>query len=428
MPTPRETPLRADHEWKPEQAAGFMDGTYAQSTRDDPKRRVGNAQRKPWPRFDGVEKKRLTGQWLDEQGRCHVFINQAGQHLEVLVTVVANGHMGTGAKGRQDAERLKNRVYRFGGDLDGGTKYSLYLHAPDTPINDKSLQCGFFHVESSGQQLTIEFDFGGALAEKLSPDSIARLQQHLGKLHGARCERTGTGPNLLDRQLARDEIPAQVRTTQWFPPTRQQDAALRKVLLDTKVRADDENYLLEGQGARLERLRSFAYPELVQRYFAIQSKHSSLDALGPIERGRLTNIASALDELVRRAHSTAYVTPAEAGGIDSFQDDYFRLASLGALAGTPAHVSGGPKRNLLTSTRAIIDGAPGRSRIDHFDRLLGILGQRVALGIGGTHPREWCRRDLERAHRWIIGADHNGDVEQSIGHYPPSSNEAPATR
>ena len=71
-------PKRRSHEPKPEYGAN-------KSTRDDPAIRVGNQDREYIRRVDIRETIRLTGQWLDRTQLYHLFINQAGPHIEALI-------------------------------------------------------------------------------------------------------------------------------------------------------------------------------------------------------------------------------------------------------------------------------------------------------------------------------------------------------
>ena len=386
MPTPPAG--RCEHECKPDQAPGFMDGSYEPSSRVDPKRRVGNGDRTPWPRFDATQAVQLTGQWRNPDGLFHLFINQAGKHIELLLALVENGWTGTPKSGAADRERLNHRVFRLGGDLDDADTYKLYVHRPGIPIDNKDIGCGHLRWKRGGKHLVLELDlaFTPAPNSEVPPNEAhtATLRDKWSALVGQSCDRIGQEPNLFENYLARPWIPPEVRTACWFPFTTQQEAALPRFLLDARISLDSENFLEKGRGARPHKLREFRYAELVEKYFQIRGKYSSLDKLGPIEPGRKVNITTALNELVMIARGDAFTTPATNGGIDSFQEQFWRLASLRALQVHNLALKPGENRSLMTHTQAILDGAPVGGHVDNFGKVLGLYATSGPQAYKGT--------------------------------------------
>lgn len=351
---------RNRHEDKPEQQAGFKNG-YEPSTREHPKRRVGNADRAPCPRLDMREKVRLTGQWRDKGEGFHLFINQAGPHIELLLAFVENGVYFSDKDVPRDKKRSATRLFRMGGDVDPNSAdrnvYCLYAHHAAGPTVGKDLACGTLEWSSGGKKLKFGLDPSGLIGNE---QMLAKLEQ----IKDADVVRFGDAPNFFENHLNVAHVPEEVRTMLWFPLTPTQAKALPRFIFEAQVEVNPDNYLLLNGG------KSFTYVKLVERYFKIQS---SDDASETKRRQWLANITSALDALVGQAYSDALERPARDGGIDRHHEDWWRTATLSALQDKKLMLEPGYPRSLLTHTQAILDGAPSGASLDKFERYLHLV-------------------------------------------------------
>jgi outer membrane protein OmpA-like peptidoglycan-associated protein len=350
-------PKRNRHEQKPDQQAGFKGG-HVPSSRAHPKTRVGNAEREVWPRADTREEKRLTGQWRDPNGRFHLFINQAGAHIELLLALVPNGAISK--KGSlPDSDRLRRHILRLGGDVDASDRriYHLYVERPGGPIDAKDLVCG--KLVNLEKDLRLELEASDAIVNEIKASAAAI--ERLNSLTGSEVRRFGSAPNFFDRHLIQPKMPVETRTSLWFPPTPQQLKKVGGTLFDARVWLDSESYLSNVTN-RVE----FGYVDLISAYFDNQAN----DDINDQQRAqRRTNIGTALDELVKIGHGNALQLPPEQGGIDEHQDPIWTVKTLEALARKQVIVVGEKSRSLLELTRVVLQGLAGMA-MPHFAKFL----------------------------------------------------------
>jgi hypothetical protein len=346
---------RKSHEGKPDQAAGFK-GSHVPSSRADPKWRVGNADRDPEPRVDTLEAVEITGQWRHTGEKYHLFINQAGAHIEMLLALVESGNQGHGSDKPRDKLRSETRLFRFGGDVNPNERehYDLYAHHPDLPVEAKDHQCGSMHYTHNGKRLILNIDLS-----RLPDTKFADKFEHLS---GSMAVRFGRAANLLDNHLNKTWVPPEVRSAHWFPLTPTQEQEIPGFLFDARISLDSENYRQHQKSNQ----RKFGYVELVERYFEFMGKVGPLTPLTQDAKQQMSNIASALDGLVFKAWNTSLQAPAWKGGVDIFQADYWRDVTLDALARRHLEIDPTFPRSLLTHTQAIIDRFHQGVSMDNF--------------------------------------------------------------
>jgi hypothetical protein len=350
------TSKRTSHEQKPDQAADFR-GSYEPSSRTQPKARVGSADRSPLIPTDMQEAVKLTGQWRHDGHRYHLFINHAGPHIEILIALVENGISGGADDFPRDLVRWATRVARLGGDVDPNdrTRYHLYLKKDKAPI-DSELACGTLQHTHAGKRVTLDLDFS-----RLSGSS--KMLPKLESIGSSVAVRYGQTPNLFENHIGHPSISYDVRSALWFPLTTKQAARLPGFIFGARIQASADNYLRTGGS-----LQSFGYVDMIHAYF-VTAQDSEITTTQ--RNQRLANAADALDALVLRAYHDALGLSAEQGGIDEFQVDFWRLATLESLDEDSITVAGHTKpRTLLEHTKHILDTPHAGVSMRHFVELL----------------------------------------------------------
>lgn len=385
----KPNPKRNRHEQKPDQQAGFKGG-HVPSSRAHPKARVGNAEREVWPRVDMREKPRLTGQWRDLEGRFHLFINQAGTHLELLLALVPNGPIrkpGT----LPDSDRIMRNVLRLGGDIDLNERwiYHLYAERPQGSPDAKDLVCGKLYL--LGKQLQLEFTASAAVVAEIAGTSWRAIER-LNSLSGSKVMQFGDVANFFERHLCADWMPVETRTQLWFPPTPQQLTKVGDTIFDARVSLNSENYRLNDKA----NLAPFGYIDLIIAYFANQSDE---EIAAPQRAVRRENIGLALDKVVWTAHANALQLPPEQGGIDEYQDPMWTVKTLEALEKKHVVVVGEKSRSLLQITQVVLQGLAADTPLPSFARLLHLQrtenGDTYNIGLE-LEVIEWGDSDAQR--------------------------------
>ncbi|NVB37672.1 hypothetical protein G6O69_07495 [Pseudenhygromyxa sp. WMMC2535] len=363
-------PYRARHEQQPnlDRRNGLQ---YQQSTPREPSMRVGNAEREPLARVDQRQPVVLTGQWREHGQRYHVFINQAGPHLELMLTVVENGHVAEpkanesargGVWSLPDGRRLNQRCLRMAGRIDPSDErhYHLSLRVGGDPIDKLDRPCGWLRRSASGTAIEIGLELAELRA--LNSELATRLQPMV----KAKSKRLDTRPNVFENYLNQPWIPESMRTLRWFPLTPKQIEALPKFIFDARIPAHRETY----EAGRWDDGETFDYRSLVEAYFNLEDR-DDLNA-GQVKQRR-KNISATLNDLVGRARSSALTTPADKGGIDSFQLDlFFAQVTLSALDVPTLEIVDGFPHSLLTHTHHILNESGTTRDTDHFSDDLGL--------------------------------------------------------
>jgi hypothetical protein len=347
-PPPDPPPDRDKYEQKPDQADGF-NRTYKKSSREHPKARVGAANREYVVRTPMEEEVKLTGQWRHKEHRYHLFINQAGPHIQMLLALVENGPSGKDKDVPRDKVRIQTRLVRLGGDIELADRelYHLYLNYPDDPVTGDR-QCGTLRYSNAGKRIKLEFDLSGI-------DSRIPIVAKLASLKSTVAVRFGQGPNLFDNHISRPWIAPEVRSRLWFPLTLKQIARLPSGIFNGRLDARSDNYTYKQDGGPRE---LFGYVDLLIAYN--MTLHSDLPA--GTKRSYLRNAAAALEQLVFECWNVSLQHSPEDGGIDDFHKDHWRMAALESLRANMLTVSGQTQpRSLLTHTLAVLNASHGIS-------------------------------------------------------------------
>ena len=356
------TSKRSKHETKPEQAEGFKDG-YVRSSHDHPKWRVGDAERSPLKVKGGmVASPDLTGRWMDKSFTYFLFINQVGDHLELMFALVESGYSGKQSDSPADEVRSATRLIRLGGTLEDGV-VSLYLHHPDKPLDSTMLPCGELRAEGNW----IDLDLVPVMAQgHYDRDKLAKLEE----IATSRAGRLDHAPCLFEHHLHQPWASPELRTASWFPLTPIQYTSLPHFILDARVEVGAK-YLLGGTTV-------LSYVDLVKAYFGLKVEEIGEDLSYLSRRRWQANVAQALDELVKRGYNDALLPPARDGGVDNFGRSDWRYWTLETLAKTSLEVPGiDDARSLYALTKIILDSEAGAG-LTNFERYLHL----VSAGAG----------------------------------------------
>jgi hypothetical protein len=332
---------RTSYEQKPDQAENFR-GSYEPSSRTQPKARVGSSDRSPVYPIDMQEAVKLTGQWRHDGHRYHLFINHAGPHIEALIALVENGISGSAKDDPRDEVRAATRVARLGGDADANDRsvYHLYLKNPKHPLST-DLACGSLQYTHAGKRITLSLDLSG-----ISGDS--KLLPKLATIASSVAVRYGQTPNLFENHVGQPSISYDIRSALWFPLTTKQASRLPGFIFSACIQANPVNYL-RNEGT----LQAFGYVDMLHAYF-VTAQDTEITHTQRTQR--LANAANALDAILLQVYHDALGSPAEQGGIDEFQIDFWRLATLESLHDNSTTVAGHTKpRTLLEHTQHILD-------------------------------------------------------------------------
>ncbi|NVB37674.1 hypothetical protein G6O69_07505 [Pseudenhygromyxa sp. WMMC2535] len=370
-------PHRARHQQHPnlDQRKGR---DYQPSSPREPVMRVGNGEREPLIHTDMREPFVLTGQWREANDRYHLFINQAGEHLELLLALVDSNtsammpvdeaHLRGDAATLPDARRLIHCRLRMYADIDASlrTHYHLFARVPGSTIAERGPACGWLRRNADGSAAELELELDDL-------DLDPRLRELLQPLMLSKARRLSTRPNLFENYLDKPWIPEALRTMAWFPTTPEQHQALPKFILAARVRAHRSTY----EKGDWEDSESFAYTTLVEEYFNIGDA-AYYEALGEEPPGarqlaqRRENIASTLNDLVGIAYANALQAPPSKGGIDHSQRHEFAAATIATLEEHQVMFDT-TWRSYLTHTHHILDQSSKDSRsVRHFIETLGL--------------------------------------------------------
>lgn len=311
-----------------------------------------------WPRDT------LTGVWVSSSQLYHLFINQAGWHLELLISAIEAGGIGSY---KDDSYRMTQLLVHVGADPRSENEddiWRLFLRTEGQPADTRDKPGGWLHV-LTGPQLAIKLELAGNVAEEKAA-RFARVQD-------ARFERKSTTPTRFIQRLGSDWIPDEVRTKEWFPVTPKQAKAMADSILKAYVKLDPAKVAFVPPGE----LQVYHYRDLVKHYFEALTKSGVKSSL-EVKR-RLRRCASGLNTLVAKAWDEVQALPVESGGVNQFHEGDWRYSTLLTLSRETITFDDGIARSLLTHTQAILDGMPEYAEGDEFESL---------LWLHDLHPQE----------------------------------------
>lgn len=286
---------RSGFEVAPESSSQVASRRHDLSTRQRPMCRVSNGARLPASPDVGLQAvlrsfPYLTGTYVEEEGRYHLFINQANLHLEVMVAVMDHG-VKPKVTEKKDG-RIKESLFHLQGDVveddvdpdpDSGTFFTLTTNWDTTDFVGRLVV-----QDAEGARLKLKLDPGLSAPKKLRD------------LSGTTVVRVNDRPVLFERALLHDTVPAKLRTWHWWPLTPQQARFLASDFLFTL-----EDTVETNLGRRRATLL-----ELVDHY------HEQGRQVAPHVRAGVNQTnAEAIDELLGEVVSQAYTRRPEQGGI-----------------------------------------------------------------------------------------------------------------
>lgn len=356
----RDSIRRADHEAKPSNADDIgMGRTPPRSGPVNPKQRVGNGLRSPQPYEDLRVTPNLTGTYFEAKGRYRLFINQAGPHIECLLTLVVGDelryHEPTASLADDvripadwgvcdlKPKRLRGRAvrpiaFRFCGDEMFPRTYHLFVPPWIGSFNRERYQANFDVGE-----LEVKGDDSVALA--FLETFLERWAEHR-SLAASKATRVDRSPVLLERYLAHPSVPWQVRTQIWFPATPTQRDGMRRMAwaIFTDTVTVDEHARPAKQG------KEMSLREILEEFRTLSSS--------PLDRLRLNNLATSANAIVDQVFDRPYDTPLTKGGfrashMEEFTKMVFRLLDRARLQGTVDRGS----ENLISVLQRLMDRA-----------------------------------------------------------------------
>lgn len=367
---------RSGFEVTPEIGSQVASRKHDLSTRQRPMCRVSNGARLPASPDAGLQailrsQPYLTGTYVEEEGRYHLFVNQANLHLEVMVAIMDHGI--TPKVTEKKDGRIKESLFHLQGDLvedDFDTD-------PDA-VTSFVLTTSWDLEHFVGRLVVLEPD-GARLRLKLDPALDA--SKKLKALSGTNLRRVSDRPVLFERALLHDTVPTKLRTWHWWPLTPQQSRFLASDFVFT---TKDEVHTNLGR-------RTMNLLELVDHYYE-QERQAPRHLVHDVNHKN----AEAIDELLGEVISEAYARTPQRGGIHEAHFDVLYAMvrfHLGAKEVKPApDASARPLTDLLQE----IANANGRARLTRLEKFgfasddaqcrfkvsYDVVGGSAELGVG----------------------------------------------
>ena len=363
----------------------------------NPKQRVGNARRDPTPYKDLRREPNLTGTFFDESSLFRVFMNHVGGHIEGLLTVVStdltyhvpadNGRdrrlpSNWGLPPKDQKVDPPPLAFRFAGDWIG-QQYVLYVPRwigrwyteprtvdpdDDDDGSDKDVPpwaIGRLEPRSDTHiNVRLEWPFVERWPE-WTKKQLAKLP--IRDTFRTRLVRHDSQPVLLDRYLARESIPFNVRTQYWFCMTPQQVRELpsfaARIQTQRSYPLDPQTFLRTPHGQRMD------------LYDLLMAEREL--GMGQLEQGPRHNVLSAIDFIVDKVFEFPHgpSVPEGAFGVShdlELRSRVLRLLDDWQLEATAKH----PKEAVSTALLRALDRAfPNPGEFRNLEKHLG-LGPR----------------------------------------------------
>lgn len=295
----------------------------------------------------------LTGLWEDTEGRFHLFLNQAGPHIEgLLVLVRSEQEAGPFKIGKKDAPRpdgraafkdtrLEKLCIRILADIipDSGA-WELFAREGEPPHEEKPI---------------------GTL-EPLSPTGLLKVEVsnpdtgEPAEFFGATAFQVNDAPMLLDRYVGHECFPPEFRTALWFPLTDKQ----RKHLAETPLALRTKMKFFEIPGVTHATLQ-----EMLLEYFRLEEDSSDLE-LG-LKRGELLKD---IDQHISNVITANQSRPATEGGVMQSQELEQSASARRALT-VPRMPVGETDMSLRDALQVALERAP-RRELRSISRYLGM--------------------------------------------------------
>ncbi len=368
----RMTVRRADIEAKPSNADDVLPGRRLPASGPaDPMQHVGNGLRSPEKYKDLRVTPNLTGFYFDDKGRYRLLINQAGPHLEALLTLVTLDHRyhevaKSLAKDKRipidwgvcDGElkggKYQPLAFRIAGDHVYGGTYSLYVPSWIGAYDRKKYQELFFvgEIEVTGDdtvQLTLSHGFR------------KRWPEHRGAAEST-ATRVDRSPVLLDRYMTHASVPWAVRTRVWFPSTPIQRRAMPSMAwrVLTHMVAVDEHMRPTKGGT-----------EKTLHELLLEARPLGTETLENIRRN---NIADSVNVLIKDVFEHPGSTLVTAGGFGASHSEELRKLVYRVLNGAYLMAADGyPRENMATVLQRMLDRAQGEATdLRAIEKYLGV--------------------------------------------------------
>jgi hypothetical protein len=354
----------------------------------DPHQRVRNDKFSSEPFRDLRIQPNITGTYFEVDGRYRLFINHVGSHVQCLLTLVVKstphhrvakrlgddirlpedrGLDGYHAPGKKD--RRDPTAFRFGGDFTSSTcllSVPVWLGRTRRTVSrtdfDWTYDLGFLSANADGTRLTITFRgwFVSRWPEVETNFRKIAEPQTLETL----ALRHDEQPVLLDRYLARESVPYEVRTSYWFQPTPQQTskfASYAGALGRAVTRVDPERgWQRVSSGGKLMDIF-----DLLRDERKLGTAHPD-----PFHRDA---IITAIDDIIKKIYDEPISTSIKRGGLGQSELTRLRPYIVELLNSWHLPASGGHgKESLGTALQRAVDRAGNGARYDHLRRHLGV--------------------------------------------------------
>jgi len=385
---PRRGPIEASAHTTPRRAHG-KEAPFGGPA--NPKMSVRNARRKPQSFPDLRVKPNLTGTYVERHGRARLFVNQAGGHIEALITLVSRSikfHEASRRRFRSlsDDKRLpeewgyagmlpsarKALAYRFCGDHTAGGEFVLSVPDWLGPKVAHSVRAGadggpvlmqLGILQAGGDSAKVGFE---PWFKDRWHDSAA---SHFGSgfLESAKplvFERWDDSPVLLERYVARASVSFSARTLFWFGSSPKQFERLEGFangVFRHVVTINPKTYELSKTGD------TYDIYDLMKLARGVEG--------GPVAALQHAEIVRAADDIVGRILDEALVTtPLSDGGFTQSDKYLLREPIVSRLNAWKIPKEGKfPKQSVASVLQSTVDKASGLTlRAPKITEFLGI--------------------------------------------------------